>query len=306
MLKKSTFYALLAFAIFFRSSLNADVVILESGKVITGNILQQDGDGVLVQIDYGTFRYPLSMIKDVRKDKIDLSAESSNAQRIPDWAKIVSLLATNGWAHELKQIPATVIDNGVLEDVPYISFHCNTDGYEINIYGDLDHPSGVEIGAINYLVKSDEAKTNCANFIASVLASEGDKKVVGALNLNQKDLTKKDGMTFETTFPSEPDAYGGWWVSVYDENSLAKARASGTELLAITQPRIEPKPQPVVVIPQPIASAPEPTSWTSDDFSYSRPSRSDSSGGGEVYVRGYYRANGTYVNSYTRSYPHSR
>jgi hypothetical protein len=305
MIKKSTFCALLAFAIFSRNSLNADVVILESGKVITGNVLQQDSDGVLVQMDYGTFRYPLSMIKDVRKEKIDASAESSSAQRIPNWAKIVSLLATNGWAHELKQIPATVIDNGVLEDVPYISFRCNTGGYEINIYGDLDHPSGVGIGAVNYLVKNDDAKSNCVNFIASVLASDGDKKVVSTLNLNQKELTKKDGMTFETTFPDEPDAYGGWWVSVYDETSLAKARASGAELLAITQPRVEPKPQPVVVVSEPVVITPS-TTWSSDDFSYSRPSRSDSSAGGEVYVRGYYRANGTYVNSYTRSYPHRR
>jgi len=303
MLNKFTFYALLAFVILSRISLNADVVILESGKVITGNVLQQDSGGVLVSMDYGTFRYPLSWIKDVRKQKIDSSAESSSAQRIPNWAKIISLLATNGWAHELNQIPATVIDNGVLKDVPYISFHCNTGGYEINIYGDLDHPSGVEIGAINYLVKSDEAKSNCVDFIASVLVNDADKKIVSALDLSQNDLTKKDGMTFETTFPDEPDAYGGWWVSVYDETSLAKARASGVALLAITQPRVESKPQPTVVTYnyQPTASTPETTSWTSDDLSYSRPDSSDSSSGGEVYVRGYYRANGTYVNSYTRS-----
>ena len=57
--------------------------------------------------------------------------------------------------------------------------------------------------------------------------------------------------------------------------------------------------------------------WSSDDLRYARPRRKHqtadnsygsgipnyavSSGGGSVYVGGYYRSNGTYVNSYTRS-----
>jgi hypothetical protein len=286
----------------------ADVVILQDGKVISGNVLQQDNQGVLVQMDYGTFRYPPSWIKDIRKDTASSLNESNSAQRIPSWGKIISTLATNEWAHELKQIPATVIDNGVLQDVPYISFRCASAGYEINIYGDLDKPAGVEIGAISYLVKNDEAKSNCVDFISSVLASDGDKKIIRALNLNQKDLEKKEGMTFETTFPDEPDAYGGWWISVYDENALTNARAAGAELLAIKQPQIIPKPQPAAIISepvsQPIVTTSESTStWSPDELSYSRPSRST---GGEVYVRGYYRKDGTYVSSYTRSAPHSR
>ena len=301
--KKFAFCCVLAIAVLFHISLNADVVILETGKVITGNVLQQDAGGVLVQMDYGTFRYPLSMVKDVRKEAIASPSESVSGRRIPNWAKIISSLCTNSWAHELKQIPATVIDNEVLKNVPYISFRCNTGGYEINIYGDLDNPSGVEIGAVNYLVQNQEAKSNCVNFISSVLANGDDRKLVDGLNLNQKDLTNSDGMTFETTFPSEPDAYGGWWVSVYDETSLAQARASGAELLAITQPCVQ--PPPVTVISVPVAPQ-ETTSWNASDLSYARPDNSDSSNGGQVYVRGYYRANGTYVHSYTRSYPHSR
>jgi hypothetical protein len=305
--KKFIICALSVFVILFQNLLKADVVILEDGKVITGKVLQQDSDGALIQMDYGTFRYPLSRIKDVRKEAIAAPSEAPIGQRIPNWAKIISLLVTNGWAHGLVQIPATVIDNGVLKDVPYISFRCNTGGYEINIYGDLDNPSGVEIGAVNYLVKDDEAKSNCVNFIASLLANGDDRKIVGALNLKQKDLTNETGMTFETTLPDEPDAYGGWWVSVYDEKSLATARASGAELLAITQPRVEPPPRPIYFTPQPAEAPPETTPWTASDFSYSRPSSSAaSSGGGQVYVRGYYRANGTYVHSYTRSSPHSR
>ena len=263
-------------AILFQSFLKPGVGfnLLKHGKSSLGKVLQQDSDGALIQMDYGTFRYPLSRIKDVRKETIAAPSESVSGQRIPNWAKIISLLVTNGWAHGLVRFAATVIDNGVLKDVPSVSFRCNTGGYEINIYGDLDNPSGVEIGAVDYLVKDDEAKSNCVNFICSVLANGDDQKIVGALNLKQKDLTNETGMTFETTLPDEPDAYGGWWVSVYDEKSLATARASGPELLAITQPRIEPPPRPIYFTPQPAAAPPETTPWTASDFSYpARPVR---------------------------------
>ena len=278
-------------ALLLDSPLKADVVILQSGSIITGKVLQQDDEGVLIQMDYGTFRYPPSMVKDVRKEAAELATNSLAGQRIPNWATIISKLATNGWAHELTQIPATVIDNGILQDVPYISFRCNSGGYEINIYGDLDNPAGIEIGAINYLVKNNEAKSNCVNFICSVLANDDDKKVVRALNWNPKDLQKTNGMTFEITLPSEPDSYGSWWISVYDESELTNARASGADLLSITQPRIKPKAQPIATV----------STWSDKEISYSRPNASHPSGdGGDVYVRGYYRKNGSYVDPHYR------
>ena len=289
----------------FPISTQADVIIRTDGSVITGNVLQQDSNGVLIQMSYGTFRYRLSLIKDVRIENVAASTGSSD-QRIPNWAKIISALATNTWAHDLRQIPATVIDNGVLENVPYISFRCSSGGYEVNVYGDLDKPAGVEIGAINYLVKSDEAKSNCVSFISSLFGAD-DRAVVRSLDVSQKDVQRRNGMTFETTFPDEADAYGGWWVSVYDESALTNARTSGAELLAITQPRVAPKQQPAVAVPQPtIATSDQIPDWSPDDMSYSRTSTSRYSDGDRVYVRGYYRKDGKYVHSYTRSYPHSR
>ena len=303
---KTTLFAVAAIstiivALLLESPLKADVVILQNGGFLIGQVISQDEDGVQFRTDAnsGNVHYPVSMVKDVVKQEF-----KSTTNRIPSWVNILSRLATNEWAHDIKQIPATVIYNGSLQDVPYISFRCNTAGYEINIYGDLDNPACVEIGAITYSVKNNEAKTNCMNFIASVLTSANDKEAVQSLNLNQKDLEKKEGMTFETTFPDEPDAYGGWWISIYDENALTNARASGAELLSIKQPRIIPKPQSTVVISQPIVTTPDPAyTWSSDELSYSRPSRS---AGGEVYVRGYYRKDGTYVSPYTRSAPHKR
>lgn len=307
MIKRTSFWVFLVLSACFGYSLKADVVILNNGQVINGNILEQDASGTLIQLDYGTFRYPKSVIKEAKREPTTSVEASSSSQRIPNWSRIISALATNGWQHELKQIPATVIDNGVLKDVPYISFRCNSGGYEINIYGDLDRPSGVEIGAVNYLVNKDEAKSNCVNFICSVLSNVADKEAVHALHLERREVKQSNGMTFEITQPDEPDAYGGWWVSAYDEVSLAKARASAAELLAITQPRVEPKSQPVAASVQPTNTPP--IYWTASDLSYSRPAASYSSGGsggGRVFVRAYTRKDGTYVHSYTRSSPHRR
>lgn len=282
----------------FCLSARADIIILQNGDVMTGTILQTNSDDVLVRFDYGTYHYPQSQIKDVRIATNAVPVQYV-PQRIPNWAVIISALATNSWAHDLKQIPATVIDNGVLKDVPYISFRCNSAGYEINIYGDLDRPAGFEIGAINYLVKDDGAKRNCVNFISSLL-NDGDGDIVRSLNTSQKDVEKSEGMTFETTFPDEPDAYGGWWVSVYDVPSLAKARASGAELLSITQPRIAPVQQQAVAASQLNPATPNPSSWSANEIS---DSASAGYSGDRVYVRGYYRRDGTYVHSYTRRYP---
>ena len=217
--------------------LEADVLILQSGAVITGNVLQQDANGVLLQMEYGTFRYPPVMIREVKKEAAVAPHVSNNGQVIPDWAQIVSLLANNGWAESLKQVPATVINYGKFNSVPYVSFRCADGGYEINIFGDLNNPAAVQIGAMDYLKQSDPAKSNCVNFICSVLASAADRKMVRALNWNQSDKLASGGMTCQTLMPGEWGSYGGWMLTVYSETALASARASAAELATLTQSR---------------------------------------------------------------------
>jgi hypothetical protein len=245
--------AAIGLGLWFQPSLKADVVVLQNGSVITGNVLQQDGSGVLIQMDSGTYRFPLSAVSDVKKEAAAAPHVSNNGKRIPDWAQIVSLLANNGWAQGLKQVPATMIESGVWKNVPYVSFRCASGGYEVNIFGDLNNPAAVQIGAMSYLCNNAEAKSNCVNFICSVLASTDARKMVRALNWSRKDTQKNAGMTFETVLPGEWGSYGGWWVSVYNDGALANAQASETELLAITQPR--------VAAPPPAAAAP-PTATT--------------------------------------------
>ncbi|HXI73052.1 MAG TPA: hypothetical protein VNN22_22155 [Verrucomicrobiae bacterium] len=243
-------------AIFFGCSLSlrADVLVLQSGAVITGKVLQQDANGVLMQMEYGTYRYPLTLVKDVKQEAATAPHVSNNGKVIPDWAQIVTLLANNNWAPEIKQVPATVINYGKFNNVPYVSFRCASGGYEINVFGDLNNPAAVQIGAMNYLKDSAVAKSNCVNFICSVLANAADRKMVRALNWNQKDVQQNGSLSFETLLPGEWGSYGGWWVTVYDSTALANARASDAELLALTQSAAAPA-QPMAATAQPAPAA---------------------------------------------------
>ncbi|MDD5140861.1 MAG: hypothetical protein PHY43_11445 [Verrucomicrobiales bacterium] len=287
--------AAIVIGILFQPLLMADVVVLQNGEVITGNILQQDASGVLMQMEYGTFRYPPALIKEVKKEAAAAPHVSNNGKVIPDWAQIVTLLANNGWAGELTQVPATVINYGKFNNVPYVSFRCASGGYELNIFGDLNQPAAVQIGAMTYLKDNAAAKSNCVNFICSVLANAADRKMVRALNWNQKDVQKNGSMAFETLLPGEWGSYGGWWVSVYDTNALASAQASDADMLALAQPRVaaaqpvataaQPAPAadataPDSAVQQPAAAATQPTTtttttygyygWTAEELAYAR------------------------------------
>ncbi len=299
---------------------SADVVILEHGQVFNGTVLQNNEKEVLVKMDYGTLTFPRSVVKDVRVDnKPSILVEAEVEKRIPAWGQIIEKLAKKSWAVPLKQIPATVIDTGVLRNVPYVSFQ-GADGYEVNIYGDLDSPAGVEIGLQHRLVNFGPGKKYCIDFLTDVLPNKTDKEVMQKLDLQRSEVTAS-GLKFEVTPPTAEDAYGGWWVSVYNQEMLEKARASDSELRDITQlntispPKPAPKPQVYVQAPTPStpsSSANTQYTWSSADLAAAHPARhysggySGGGGGGPVYVRGYTRRDGTYVSSYTRRSPRHR
>jgi hypothetical protein len=331
--------ALLAVIIFALSpALKADVVVLQSGAVITGNVLQQDANGVLLQTPYGTYRYPLTAITDVKKEAATAPHVSNNGQIIPDWAQIVSILATNGWAAGLKQVPATMIETGSFKNVPYVSFRSGDGGYEINIYGDLNHPAAIQIGAMNYQHQTALEKSNCVNFACSVLEDHGVRTTIRALNFDQKDTEQNAGLTIQTILPGEWGSYGGWWVSVQNDTALASAQASEAELLALAQPVVAPATSASVAASPDVATAPQPalpntqpvttttttttygstyvvaSGWSQEELANARPVTPPpattmpsatgpykaATASGNVYPRSYNRADGAYARADVR------
>ncbi len=378
----------------------ADTLVLSNDSTVSGTVIQTNGDDVLLLTGYAAYNFSKANIKAIKTGPVE-AAEFSDTNRLPDFEHTILSLSRQPWATNLSPIPATVIDNGILRNVPYTSFRCGED-YEVNVYGDLDHPAGIEIGVYRKLLEDSSAKNNCVKFIGNLLSQSADKEIVQELDL-KKDLKTRDELTFEITPPTAEDAYNGWWISVYSEQKLNLARASGEELQQITVTKAD--------VVSEAGQSNNPSAWSADELKLARPSTrttitftntsgvviwnaevvrvidgvsliweknngasggmvrladlpealrvqfgydpvktaaadalkekwrtneqqqvlaaqaaqaaqesqtatapdynySDfsgySSGGGSVYVHGYYRANGTYVNAYTRSYPHSR
>jgi hypothetical protein len=286
------------------SSALADSVKFAGGNTIDCTILKESDDCVIVLFGSGVTKIRRSELSEVHKDTS--TANDSNVEggnRLPDFRAVVVKLAQQKWAGDFQQIPATVIDKGVMRNVPYKSFRAGK-AYEVNVYGDPQAPSGFEIGVRGNLLTDDKAKTNCIDFVTSLLGDSADKESVRALQL-EKGLVNRKELTFEITPVEAEDAYGGWWVSVYNEPSLNSMRATETELKAITVSKAS-----IAQIDKTSPSTPLESidQWTPNDLLYSRPSYSSSKGSssGTVYVRGYTRKDGTYVAPHTRSAPHRK
>lgn len=161
--------------------------------------------------------------------------------------------------------------------------------------------------------KSPRAKEECVQLVAAMLLDEKDRLVVRRLD-RTADVQKRAGVTFEVTPPDAEDAFGGWWISVYDEQLLDKARAASHELEQITTRESASSASD---------HAEDPTAWSPHHYREARPARSSGASGRTrvgsttpaaqsssaertVYVRGYYRKDGTYVRPHYRSAPGTR
>jgi hypothetical protein len=294
----------LAFASLLITTAFADTINLTNGRSIQGTVLKETDDGVLIRSKYITATFKRSEIKSIEKSKNEL-ATGSPALRLPGWEKFLDSAVGKKWVKELNPIPATVVDKGILKYVPYMSFR--TGDYELNIYGDPDAPACLEIGIYKELLYRPEAKKNCLDLMVDVLLDSKDKTYLKTLSLT-KDKKTLAGMTFEVTPETDEDAYGGWWISIYDEKALDKARASAKELEAITMKRDDVKKgQPALANPDSMYN------YDPANLKYARPASTVPQpdnpavvivpAGDRVYVRGYYKANGTYVAPHTRSRP---
>lgn len=162
-----------------------------------------------------------------------LLPQANPARPLPTRAKARAAAANAFWGKTLAQIPSTVIDKGVLRNIPYLSYRSGD--FELNIYGDPAAPAGVELGIHKDTLRSPTAKKACVDFLGGLL-DPADRALLASLKMDV-DKKVRDGLTFEITPPTAEDAYGGWWVSVYDEKALDRSRASEDEMAKITTTR---------------------------------------------------------------------
>jgi hypothetical protein len=220
----------MAWALCLAGTVSADTIRLKNGGALEGVVVKEGDGSVVVRLKYATVSIDRSEIESIEKAAA-ADAAAAKALRLPRWDKCIEVVARRDWAGELRQIPATVIDKGILKNVPYMSH--KSGNYEFNIYGDPDEPAGIEIGVTKELLKSDAAKKECLEVILALLSDAKDAAALRSLNL-KTGKTERDGLTFEVTPETAEDAYEGWWISVYSTKLLDEARASEEEMKKIT------------------------------------------------------------------------
>ncbi len=246
-----------------------DLVVLTSGERIAGRVLTENTTEVVIAQRWGTFTFHREQVQSVSRQAVAAEVvQKSATHRLPTFSAFIGAVTTR-WTTTVHQIPATVIDEGVLRHVPYISHQAGS--IELNVYGDPDAPSGIEVGLKS---PSDSDKQELRSFIAGVLPQPADQQTAGALPLDAAQV-ESAGLSFEVTPDSAPDAFGAWWISVYDVAALDASRASADELQAIAAEQATPS-----------------SGWAGYHSSY-RPWRRPPAP--RVYVRGFTRSRGLYI-----------
>jgi hypothetical protein len=220
--------------------------------------------------------------------------DKASLKPLPNRTRSRAVVAARPWAKGLKQIPSTVIDKGVLRHVPYTSYRAGE--YELNVYGDPAAPACVEIGIHGKLLESPAARKNCFDVMNALFTDPEDRKLLASLN-QREDKKTRGAVTFEVTPPTAEDAYGGWWISVYNEALLDASRATPKELEQITTTRQQvrktdaerPKDAPLPV--EPVAEG----RWGAEDLQDARKRADVPEENQAVYKPVYSRKNGVYV-----------
>lgn len=232
---------LLSFAPVFLQARNEgyaepDSILLKDGSTQRGVIVKSTAASVFLQQRYGISEFSKSRIVRIF-DGVDVGmefTESGKKGRLPSWRVMVNDIRNNDAVKSLAPIPPTLIDNGYLKNVPYLSFRIN-DYIEMNVYGNPDEPAAIEFGVYGRLSSSDKLRRTLRSFLAGFLTS---RKEVGAIYSIPFSGGEKNAGDFRIriTPSSASDAYGAWWICLYNPKNLEAARVGDAEYARATLP----------------------------------------------------------------------
>lgn len=213
-----------------------DSIVLKDGRVVRGLIIKNSRDAVLIQDKHGEQSYSKKDIVRIR-DEADIEVLFTDVDRhgdLPPWRVIVNDLRTHDTIKSLVEIPATLIDKGQFKNVPYKSFRVNHD-IEINIYGDPEDPAGVELGIYGWKSNINRARKILRAYLAGFLTSREEVAALYSLSF-QGGLRQVGNVVLEITPRSAPDAYGAWWISLYNPKMLDDVRLDEAEYARLVRP----------------------------------------------------------------------
>jgi hypothetical protein len=256
-----------------------DSLVLKNGTVVRGLIIRNAWDAVLIQEEFEEKRYPKSEIVRIRDDA-NTGAMFTGVNRkgdLPAWRVIANDLRTHDEIKSLVEIPATLIDTGELKNVPYMSFRANDD-IELNIYGDPNNPAGFEIGIYGARSGNAKLRQEIRGFLAGFLSTRDEIAALYSLSLNGG-IKTVGNLTVEITPRTAPDAYGAWWISLYDKKALAAQKLDSAEYARLTRPMNQVVDKKGRVIAG---------DWTHDEMGLSKRLR-ETGRSAQVMLRGFFR-----------------
>ncbi len=216
-----------------------DSIILKDGTIVRGLIIKNTRDAVLMQQKLKELAYPKSNIVRINdnSDAKALYTDLNRKGKLPSWRVIANDLRTHDAIKSLVEIPATVIDVGDFKNVPYKSFRVNND-IELNIYGDPENPAGVELGIYGPKSGKTKLRKTLRGYLAGFLTTREEIGTLYSLGL-EKGIAQAGNLTIEITPKNAPDAYGAWWVSLYNRKDLQGVRLSDAEYAKLVRPMNE-------------------------------------------------------------------
>ena len=134
-----------------------------------------------------------------------------------------------------REIPATAIDIGYLKNIPYLSFRING-RMEMNVYGNPENPVCLEFGIYERNPQEiTKFKKIIRAYLAGILGSRAEVGAIYTLPETGGDI-RVGQVAFKVLPPNSPEAYHGWWLSVYRPDGLAAARVSDAAYAKVTVP----------------------------------------------------------------------
>lgn len=213
-----------------------DRLEMNDGRTLQGLILKNTAKSVLFQTGKEELLVPKDQIRRIH-DEIDgeiVFADIAGKGRLPSWRAMVADLRNHDSIHSLQQIPATTVESGLFKNIPYLSFRVNEQS-EFNVYGDPHNPVAIEFGMYGRQRKDPRQRQIVREFLAGHLHAREEIVTLYDLRLTGDDR-RAGHLAFKVTPPDQADAYGGWWISVYDPKRMEKARVSDAQYAAVTLP----------------------------------------------------------------------
>ncbi len=214
-----------------------DSLVMNDGTVLNGLIVRNDAEVVTLQQKMGEKDIPKSWIRRIIDNRHQQAyfAEIVNPGKLPPWRMVVQDFRSDDNIHTFREVSATAITIGYLRNIPYLSFRVNRK-MEMNVYGNPENPVCLEFGLYE---KNPEEITKFKKiiraYLAGILYSRAEVGALYALPETGGDI-QVGQIALKVLPPTSPDAYQGWWLSIYRPNALESARVSPAEYEKVTVP----------------------------------------------------------------------